>query len=265
MLLKTINHRYSLDNKKKALFYHLVDDIYYKKARKWYNDIYVKSASERISYLIIVIISAICLYQAYNLISIVKQNKKKINTYIIFTKSKKQNEYTKIKTIETNTKDVTLAILDILITKYVLNMETLVYDKNTENATQQIEKKTIVIKNLSNNEVYENYIKNSYNNEDSDLSLIVLKEQKIAKIDKIDYIYDNLNIFDKIYNCLASYCQPIGANVYFTTQTTINNSKKKHYMARIFFTLNKINNKINSKIDFNITHYSVKEIKNVED
>lgn len=241
-----------------------MEEVYYKKARKWYNDIYVKSASERIRYLIIVIISSLCLYQAYNLISIVQQNKKKINTYIIFTKSKKHHEHTKIKTIDTNTKDITLSLLDILITKYVLNMETLVYDKNTQNATQQVEKKTIIIKNLSNNEVYENYIKNSYNNEDSDLSLTVLKEQKIAKIDKIDYIYDNLNIFDKIYNFLASYQHPIGANVYFTSQTTINNSKKKHYVARMFFTLNTINNKMNSKIDFNVTNYSVKEIKNVE-
>lgn len=241
-----------------------MDEIYYKKARKWYNDVYVKSASERIRYLLIVILSFLCLYQAYNLIDIVKQNKQKINTYIIFTKSKKNNEHTNIKTIDTNTKDATLAILDILITKYVINMESLIYDKNALNTTQQIEKKSIIIKNLSNNDVYENYIKNSYSSEDSDLSLIILKEQKIAKIYKIDYIYDNLNIFDKIYNLIGSYCRPIGANVYFTSQTTINNSKKKYYVAKIFFTLNKSGNKRNTKIDFNVTNYSVKEIKDAE-
>ena len=144
--------------------------------------------------------------------------------------------------------------------KYIINMESLLYDTKTQNGSQAIQKKIKIIKNLSDNNVYEDYINNSYKDDHSDLSLTILKQQKIAKIDKIEYIYNDLNIFDKVYKLVSNNYIPNGAKVYFSTETTAENSKKHNHIAIILFTFNISNKKANQKIDFNVNNYYVENV-----
>lgn len=236
-----------------------MDEEYYRKARKWYNEIYVKCASERIKYFLIIVLAVICFCNAYSIIDIVNQQKQQQHTYIIFTNTKKDGEEIKITKLSKKDNNK-LLLLELMIRKYIINMESLLYDTKTQNGSQAIQKKIKIIKNLSDNNVYEDYINNSYKDDHSDLSLTILKQQKIAKIDKIEYIYNNLNIFDKVYKLVSNNYIPNGARVYFSTETTAENSKKHNHIATILFTFNISNKKANQKIDFNVNNYYVENV-----
>lgn len=153
-----------------------------------------------------------------------------------------------------------LNLLKFIIEKYVLNMETLQYD-STNTSSDAIKNKITIIKNLSRKDVYNNYIKNSYNSENGDISLAILKLKKIATIEKIEFIYDNLNIIEKFYSQLACPTTPKGAKVYFSSETTSEKNKKQYFVATLFFSFYIASQKkVNSTVEFKVNDYSVKMI-----
>ena len=213
-----------------------MDNEYYQNARKWYNTIYVNGASERVIYFVLLSISVLCLWYSFSVIEMIKKQKEKVNTYVIFVNKKNKNRTTKVSTLNSATNS-SMGILDLLVRKYVINMESLTYGNGLNNDSSNImQRKTTIIKNLSSNNVYNYYLKNINKAEDSDLSLLTLKRQKIVNINRIEYIYEDQNIITELYNFISSSRRPIGANVFFTTETTDGLSVKKAYKATMLFT-----------------------------
>jgi len=238
-----------------------VDSEFYKKARSWYNTIYVNPANERIVYFVIFVISFFCLYQAFGVMNMIKANKNKRNTYILLMEHKDPDSFIKVSQFAPN-KDQVISLLEVILIKYVLNMETLKYS-NDETGMDAITKKSLIIKNLSGKEVYDNYIANTYK-DDGDMTLSILKLQKTAKIRGIRFIYEDTNFIEKIYSNILSTNIPNAAKVYFTTETTDEKQKKQNFVATINFNFYiDSDRKANSAIEFKVNDYYVEKDVNI--
>lgn len=213
-----------------------MDNEYYQNARKWYNTIYVNGASERVVYFVLLSVSVLCLWYSFSVMEMIKKQKEKVNTYVIFVNKKNKNRTTKVSTLNSATNS-SMGILDILVRNYIINMESLKYGNSlTNDGANVMQKKITIIKNLSSNNVYNYYLKNINKAEDSDLSLFTLKRQKMVNIDRIEYIYEKQNIITELYDFISTSRRPIGANVFFSTEITDGLSVKKTYKATMLFT-----------------------------
>ena len=231
-----------------------VEKDYYNKAREWYNSIYVNPASERLVYFVILFLSLICLFKVSFLIKTIYDSKHIKRTYVLIMNHKDNDSYIKINHTSFSGNKF-LGFLELIINRYVTNRESLMFDDN-KSGTDAIKDKSIIIKNLSNHDVYNNYINNSCCNEDSDMSLGILKIQKIAKVDNIEFLYEKINIFEKIYSHIALNRIPKGAKVYFSTETTDEKSKTQHMVATIYFSFSfSKNSEGNEIIDFKVNDY----------
>ena len=239
-----------------------MDAEYYKKARKWYNTVYVDGASDRVVYFVIFLISCFSLYYSYQLISIVKKNKSFKNTFIILLEHKDKESVIVAKQLPPSN-DQVLSLIELMLNKYVINLETLQYDSSSETPMEAIEKKTKIIKHLSGNDVYHKYMSSLYSNDNGDMSLAILKLKKTIKIKKIEFIYDNMNIFEKIYSQVLSLSLPRMARVYFEQETTREKDKKQNLVATISYNFYiDSGKKENSLIEFKVNDYYVE--KNTE-
>ena len=52
-----------------------MNDAYYENGRKWYNTMFVDCASERFSYLLILVLAGVCFWRAFIIIDSVKASK----------------------------------------------------------------------------------------------------------------------------------------------------------------------------------------------
>ena len=235
---------------------------YFKKARKWYNTLYVEAASERIIYFLLLLLVCCCIKTAFNVISIIEQYKQHQDTYILFTDNHRADEQIKISKMPLSA-DNTTSLLTFMLSKYVLNMETLNYNTKEQTGMAAIENKITIIKNLSSKHVYQKYLEAAYKDNLGDISLAMLKKKKIATIEKIDFIYENLNIVEKIKSYLSSSLLPQGAKVFFSIETTDETNKKKHFVATISFSYyTKSDKKFGSKIDFKVNDYYTEKVDN---
>ena len=232
-----------------------MDAEYYSNARKWYNTMYVDCASERIVYFVLLIVSLISVFFAYDLIDIISKQKAKVETYVLLMEHKDADSIVQAYQLP-EAQDSTLSLLEFVVRKYITNYEQLKYDSNEISGTDALQEKTIIIRNLSGNDVYNNYMTSAYASEDSDMSLALLKQQRVVNIEKVEFLYDNLNILEKVYNSLSSNITPHNAKVYFSTETTSENSIKKNYVANIGFSfyIDK-EKKANSKVEFKVNSY----------
>ena len=209
-----------------------MDISFYKTARKWYNAIYVNPVNERLYYFLIVVISLICLYFSVLLCKGFFEIKDMKNTYVIFTKHNTKDTSINVTKLHSN-KNSYISLLKKIIEKYVINMESLMYSGNMT-GMDAIHKKSVIIKNLSSKNVYDNYMGNS-TVDGGDVSLAVLKIQKTATIDDIELIYEDVDVFKKFYSKFFFEKKPKGAMVHFTSETTEKGNKKKHYVAVMYF------------------------------
>lgn len=222
---------------------------------------YVDCASERIIYFLLLVLTIFSLYYSYNLISEVKQKRDKVDTYVLLMEHKDPDSIVQVQQLP-DAKNQTISLMELLITKYVQNYESLQYDKDKMNYTDVLQDKAVVIKNLSSKNVYDDYMKNAYNAEYGDFSLALLKQQKTINIEKIEFIYENTNIVEKIYKSITSVNTPHIAKVYFSTETTSENSLKERYVATIHFNFYlDVEKKANSKIEFNVNNYYKEKIE----
>ena len=240
-----------------------MDRDFYKDARKWYNTVYVNPASERLMYFAIFVISCACLYQCFGIIKRTKEIKDFKHTYVIFTNNKEKDSFIKVRQISSQ-KDQVISLLEEIITRYVVNMETLTY-KSSQSGIDAIRSKTIKIKNLSGKEVYDKYVENTYKNENGDMSLSILKLQKTSVVKKIEFLYEDINMFEKIYSSLLSVNIPKGAKVYFSTETTDEKQKKENFIATMNFSFYiDPARKAKTVIDFKVNDYYVEKDNTVE-
>lgn len=232
-----------------------MDAEYYSNARKWYNTMYVDCASERIVYFLLLVLTTICVWYSYNLIDIITQRKAKVETYVLLMDHKDPESMVQVQQLpDADNQD--LSLLELLIQRYVINYESLNYNEKETSGTDALQEKAIIVRNLSGKDVYDNYMKNAYSGDDSDMSLALLKQQKIATIDKIEFIYDEMNIVEKIYNSISGSVIPHSAKVYFSTETTSENSTIKKYVATMNFNFFvDPEKKVNSKIEFKVNDY----------
>ena len=236
---------------------------FYIKARKWYNSLYVNPASERIVYFILLSISLFSLYQSIEVVKNIVKSKNYKNTYVLLMEHKDEDSYIKVNHL-TSSEDQILSLIKLIINKYVVNMESFQYDSD-DNVSNVIQNKSLVIKNLSGKDVYEKYMENSYTEEDGDLSLLVLKLKKIATIQKIEFLYEDLNIFEKFYATMSSNLTPNGAKVYFTRETTDERNKKKNLIATMKFNFYiDSSRQANSRIEFKVNDYYVEPNEEIE-
>lgn len=234
-----------------------MEEEYYKDARKWYNSLYVDCACERITYFIIFISSLFCLYKAYSLVDVIKKNKSYKNTYILETSSKNKDEVINIRQLKSS-KNSNEVLLEEMIKKYIINMESLQYDGKEITGIDAIRRKSIIVKNLSNQDVYNDYISKAYTGENSDISIAILKQQRIVKIENIEFIYEEKTIFGKISDAINNSAIPIGAKIEFSTETTSGKNKKKKFIATMFFNFFiNLNKKKHQRIEFNVNSYIV--------
>ncbi len=233
-----------------------MNNDFYLKARRWYNTVYVNPASERFVYFIIFIISLLCLIQSFLIIDEIYVNNKRRNTYIMLMEHKVSDDYLKVSKIQTSSKKSHLiSFLELVLKKYVTNMESLVYDENKK-GIDVINDKSLIIKNLSGQNVYDNYISSSCCEEGSDISLTILKIQKTITINKIEFLYEDISFLEKIYSSISSNKIPKGAKVYFTTETTNEKSKKQNMIATVHFSFYfNPTEKEKSTIDFKVNDY----------
>lgn len=235
---------------------------FYLKARKWYNTIYVNPASERLVYFVLFFISTLCIIQSIAVIKTMHLNKKHKSTYVLVMDHKYKDDYIKVSRIPTFDKnDQFLNFLELIVRKYVINMESLEYG-DEKNGTDAIRDKAVIIKNLSGKNVYDDYMSSSYRDYDSDMSFVALKLQKIVSIRKIEFLYKNTNFIEKLYSFFSYNEVPKGAKVYFTIETTSERIKKRNMVAIIhfdfYFNSNGENKKI-STIDFKVNDYYVEK------
>ena len=231
---------------------------FYQKARQWYGTIYVSPACDRIKYFFLLILTVLCILQSIDVIKIANQKLKHKDSHILFVNHQETDSYIKINKIHF-TKNYTLGLLELVVKKYVLNMETLTYQRN-DNGMAAVQDKAIVIKNLSSSNVYKKYMEQSYENEDGDISLSILKLQKTVTIEKVEFLYGNLSIAERFYSLLFDII-PKGARVYFTTETTNKENKKQNVVATVFFSFHLDNEKqANSVIDFKVNDYFTEKI-----
>ena len=225
---------------------------------------YVEPASERISYFIIFVISILCLYQSFSLIQMISELNAQKKTYVFFVDNKTKDDHVVVNKIYSKGNKV-FGLLEKMIEKYVINMESLVYSDD-DGGMQAINDKSIIIKNLSSKNVYDNYMANSGHGDDSDVFLAVLKIKKTAIIDKIDFVYGDLNILQKLNSMFFTEKQPKSAKIYFTTETTQKQNKKHHFVATMYFDFSFNNNYSDKKsnIDFKVNDYYVEPDVSVE-
>ena len=240
-----------------------MEEKFYKEAKKWYNTLYVNPASERLIYFLLCVISIFCLYQALQTIKIIKNYKNYKNTYVLLM-NHKNNDMNIIINKMPPSNDQNLSLLKLYIEKYVNNYENLIYEIDSS-GIDAINRKSIIIKNLSGKDVYDKYISNLYDS-NGDMTLAVLHQKKTISIKKIDFIYDNLNILEKFYSKILSTSTPKGAKVYFSAETTGKKNKKQDFVANISFNFHiDPERKSNTVIDFKVNDYYLeKEVKNLK-
>ena len=239
-----------------------MEEEYFTKARKWYNTLYVEVASERIIYCTLLLLVCFCLKTTFDVIGVIEKYKQHQDTYILFTDNHREDERIKISKMPLS-KDNTTSILTFMLSKYVLNMETLDYDAKKQTGASAIENKIKIIKNLSSEHVYQKYLESAYKDDIGDISLAMLKKKKIATIEKIDFIYENLNIVEKIQSYISASLLPQGAKVFFSIETTDEKNKKQHFVATISFSYYAKNDKqFGSKIEFKVNDYYTEKVDN---
>lgn len=225
---------------------------------------YVEPASYRVGYFIIFVISVLCLYQALSLIRMISELNAQKKTYVFFLDNKTKDDYVVVNKIS-STGNKVFGLLEKMIEKYVINMESLVYSDD-DGGMRAINDKSIIIKNLSSKNVYDDYMANSGNGDNSDVFLAVLKIKKTATIDKIEFVYGDLNILQKFNSMFFTEKQPKSAKVYFTTETTQKQNKKHHFVATMYFdfSFNSNYGDKKSNIDFKVNDYYVEPDVSVE-
>ena len=236
-----------------------MDADYFQNARKWYNTIYVNAASERIIYFLIFAISLVSFYFALQLVDIFYEKHGKVERIVV--KIIKENPEYKgtLHTVPLNANN-DISILNFILTKYVENAESLIYDGNETTASDAINLKTNIIKNLSLNDVYQKFVKKMYSMEDSDFELVILKQKKIASITNIESINEENYMISRLQN-IARNDVPTKADVYFSVENTDENTPKKNYVAHITYIYSvDPNHTPNSKVNFKVADYTVEEI-----
>ena len=235
-----------------------MNDAYYDNARKWYNTMFVDCASERFSYLLILVLAGVCFWRAFIIIDSVKASKAAVEHYVIFVDHKdKKNTYIKVTPMQE--KDQSLGVLRILIERYVMNHESFKYEKKQQ-PMDKMKLKASVVKNLSTTDVFDKYMHDASTDDDGDFSLSLLKLQRDTKIEKIEFIYDKLNIYEKIYASISGSKVPVGAKVYLTNSVNSKLYPEKHLVITMFFNYHiDAKKRANTRVEFKVNDY-VKEI-----
>ena len=235
-----------------------MNDAYYDNARKWYNTMFVDCASERFSYLLVLVLSGICFWRAYVIIDSVKASKAAVEHYIIFVDHKdKKNTYVKVS--EMQEKDQSLGVLRILIERYVMNHESFKYEKRQQ-PMDKMRLKASIVKNLSTTDVFDKYMHDASTDADGDFSLSLLKLQRETKIEKIEFIYDKLNIYEKIYASISGSKAPIGAKIYLTNSVNSNLYPERHLLITMFFSYHiDAKKRANTRVEFKVNDYIKEE------
>ena len=209
---------------------------FFKKALRWYNTIYISPACERLTYFLLLAVSLFCLYFSISTISIVRKVKSFKNTYILLVNHKDSESNIRVNKIEGG-EDKKIGLLRFALSKYVVNFFSLKHSHD-ETAMQALKKKMIVIQNLSSIDVYNKYLANNYVQEgdNGDMQLAIFGKNKVAEIEDIEFFYEERDIFSNLYNSIIGDDTPIGAKVYFSTETTDERNKKQNFVATILFT-----------------------------
>ena len=223
---------------------------------------YVDCASERFSYLLIFALACLCFWRAFVIIDSVKASKAAVEHYVIFVDHKdKKNTYIKVTPMQ-DTKDQSLGVLRLMIKRYVMNYESFKYEKKQQ-PMDAMRLKASIVKNLSTTDVFEKYMHDASTNEDGDLSLSLLKLQRETKIEKIEFIYEKLNIYEKIYASISGSKTPIGAKVYLTNSVSSKLYPEKHLIITMFFNYHiDAKKRANTRVEFKINDYIKEENEN---
>ena len=178
--------------------------------------------------------------------------------YIIFIDHKdKKNTYAKVSEMQ-DVKDQSLGVLRILIDRYVMNHESFKYEKRQQ-PMDTMRLKASIVKNLSTTDVFDKYMHDASNDNDGDFSLSLLKLQRETKIEKIEFIYDNLNIYEKIYSAISAK-MPIGAKVYLTNSVNSKLYPEKHLVITMFFSYHiDAKKRANTRVEFKVNDYIKEE------
>jgi type IV secretory pathway component VirB8 len=217
---------------------------------------------ERVLYLILCVINIITI--AYTIFAVydtyqIKQTEK---TFVVATNFKQIGDAINIKHLDQNNQPI-LNIIQFFISKYVQAREELVYDESK--AMSQLQIKYNVIKQMSSENVFEEYYKTSQSNAiDSNISMILNDIQRIITIDKIVFI-DNDNKEIKMSNILSQIkinSIPRYVKVYFSLQSTDTKYNNKKYVADISYSffINRNTQNISNRekmIEFNVNDYKV--------
>ena len=220
---------------------------------------FVDCASERFSYLLILVLAGLCFWRAYVIIDSVKASKAAVEHYIIFIDHKdKKNTYVKVS--EMQDKDQSLGVLRILIERYVMNHERFKYEAKKQQPMDAMRLKASIVKNLSTTDVFDKYMHDASTDEDGDLSLSLLKLQRETKIENIEFIYEKLNIYEKLYASISGSKIPIGAKVYITNSVNSKLYPEKHLVITMFFNYHiDAKKRANTRVEFKITDYTKEE------
>ena len=240
-----------------------MNDAYYDNARKWYNTMYVDCASERFSYLLILVLACLCFWRTFIIIDSVKASKAAVEHYVIFVDHKdKKNTYIKVTPMQ-DTKDQSLGVLRLMIERYVMNHESFKYEAKKQQPMDAMRLKASIVKNLSTTDVFDKYMHDASTDEDGDLSLSLLKLQRETKIEKIEFIYEKLNIYERIYASISGSKTPIGAKVYVTNSVNSQLYPEKHLIVTMFFNYHiDAKKRANTRVEFKINDYVKEENEN---
>lgn len=237
-----------------------MDKDYYNEALQWYNSIYISCAKDRNIFTCIFIVIAICLFQMYSVVKVFYAKQDTVKQYVIYTNHDKKLSLT-MKQFDIGD-GLDNFLYNFLIVKYIENMENLSFDKNNKSAMYVLQKKANIIKNTSNNTVYQKYIDGVYKDDYGDLSMYLANKQKLVEIENIEFVSAQSMLTNKVYS-IVNKPQPNIANVVFVVKIFSNQSEiKKRYKAQVAFSLNRAKMvEKNQTIDFRVYDYSKVEIK----
>jgi len=120
--------------------------------------------------------------------------------------------------------------------------------------------KASIVKNLSTTDVFDKYMHDASTDADGDFSLSLLKLQRETKIEKIEFIYDKLNIYEKIYASISGSKAPIGAKVYLTNSVNSNLYPERHLLITMFFSYHiDAKKRANTRVEFKVNDYIKEE------
>lgn len=241
-------------------------DLYFQKAKKWYNTLHVNPAPERFLYSLLFFLFIINSLLSYKIFKYEKKNHIIKQSFVLKTISHPLDYNIKISKLN-NEKNPIHDIIKFLIGQYIINRESLNYD-NLEGMSILTNKANLV-KNTSSNNIYQDYLKELYSKDpNSDLSFVINGEKKFIEIKSIEFIYEEEKLLlQKIYYSLFTSKMPNKAKIIFAFDTTENDENiDKYYEVYISYSffLNEIVSKnldSNKAIEFQINGYRKMEIR----